>query len=98
MQDIILSQITRSELKSDISDTIKRELQPLFTALQQTQSSSAQKYLTRKETAKKIGISLPTLNEWTKTGLVRGYRIASRVRYKEDEIEAALIQIKTVRE
>lgn len=50
--------------------------------------------LTRKETAKVFGISLPTLNEYTKTGLIIGYRIGSRVRYKKGEILEALKQFK----
>lgn len=97
MTDLFLSPISREELKTDISDIVKKEVQTLLTSLQQTQSSQAPKYLTRKETAQKLGVSLPTLNEWTKTGLVQGYRIASRVRYKEDEVTAAFIQIKTRR-
>lgn len=97
MQDLFLSPISRDELKTDISDAVKKELQTLMAAWQQTQTPAAPKYLTRKETAQKLGVSLPTLNEWTKTGLVKGYRIASRVRYKEDEVTAAFTQIKTRR-
>jgi len=97
MQDLILSAISRDELKLDFTEVIKKEVQNLLKSLQETQPAKAPKFLTRKETAKRLSISLPTLNDWTKSGKIIGYRIASRIRYKEDEIEAALIQIKTRR-
>jgi excisionase family DNA binding protein len=50
-------------------------------------------YITRKETAKILGVSLPTLNEWTKKGIITGYRISSRVRYNKDEILSSLHKI-----
>jgi excisionase family DNA binding protein len=51
--------------------------------------------LTRKEAADLLGVSLPTLNDWTKNGIVQGYRIASRVRYKKSELESSLKIIRT---
>jgi len=52
-------------------------------------------FLSRKEAAKLLGISLPTLSEWTKTGLVKGYRIARRVRYVRAEVESSMKAIRT---
>lgn len=53
-------------------------------------------YLTRKETCKRLGgISLPTLNEYTKTGRIKGNRIGRRVLYSPSDIDAALTAIKT---
>jgi excisionase family DNA binding protein len=57
----------------------------------------AYEYLTRKEVAQRLGISLPTLGEWTKTGKIQGARIGSRVRYRESDVEAALQNITTKR-
>ena len=51
--------------------------------------------LTRVEAAHLLGITLPTLREYTKRGLVVGYRIASRVRYKRSEVLGSLQQIRT---
>ena len=97
MQNLFFSPISRDELKQDVSEIVKKEVQNLLIVLQETKHHSPSNYLTRKETAKRLGISLPTLNDWTKTGKIAGYRIASRIRYKEDELEAALTQIKTRR-
>jgi excisionase family DNA binding protein len=51
-------------------------------------------YLTRKEVAKMLRITLPTLHEWTKMGWLPSYRIGTRVLYKSNEIDAAVIDRK----
>ncbi|REG89380.1 helix-turn-helix domain-containing protein [Winogradskyella sediminis] len=55
--------------------------------------SSDSDMFTRKQTAKKLCISLPTLHDWTLEGLIRAYRIGSRVLYKLEDIENALTLI-----
>lgn len=59
------------------------------------QASKDERLLSRKEAAKLLGVSLVTLNEWSKKGIVVGCRIASRVRYKKTELEQSLIQMQT---
>ena len=44
----------------------------------------------RKETARILNISLPTLHLFTKEGSIRAYRIGNRVLYKSEDIENAL--------
>jgi excisionase family DNA binding protein len=48
------------------------------------------KYLTRVEAAKLLQISLPTLNDYTKRGIISSYRIGANVRYKPSDLENAL--------
>jgi excisionase family DNA binding protein len=93
MQDLLFSPVPIEQLKAELSETIKKELQALLLVIQPPKEQT--EYLTRKEAANLLSISLPTLNEWTKEGKVIGYRIASRVRYKRSELETALIQIHT---
>lgn len=50
--------------------------------------------LTRKETAVKLNISLPTLNTYTKKGILIGYKVGARVLYRTSEVEKALTEIK----
>jgi excisionase family DNA binding protein len=97
MEQIVMTTIPLETIEKRFSNVVDQKFQQLLLALQQSQAPHQKKFLSRKETAKRLGISLPTLNDWTKEGIVVGYRIASRVRYKEDEIEAALIKIKTTR-
>ena len=49
--------------------------------------------LTRKEVAKLLEISLPTLWTWTNKGILTSYRIGNKVRYKENEVLEALQRI-----
>ena len=46
--------------------------------------------LTRKEVAKMLNISLPTLWAWTNKGILISYRIGNKIRYKENEVLEAL--------
>ena len=48
------------------------------------------KFLTRKEVASLLKISLPTLNELSKSGQLKSYRIGSKVLYKLNEVEDAV--------
>jgi excisionase family DNA binding protein len=43
-------------------------------------------YLSRKEVAKLLKITLPTLHDWTKLGYLKAYKIGTRVLYKESEV------------
>lgn len=61
------------------------------------QPPQTEQFLTRKETAYKLKISLVTLNDWTKRGMIQSYIIGGRVLYKESEIEKSLHQVRTVK-
>lgn len=68
-----------------------------LTALTQSPQNSRgvipKHYMTREEAAKLLGVSLHTLNKWTKEGKLKGYRIGSRVRYVASELENSLTEI-----
>lgn len=81
------------QLKTEISEDVFKKIAPLFLSVLQPVKET--QFLTRKEAAKLLGVSLPTILDWTKSGKIIGYRIASRVRYKRNEIENSLSQIKT---
>lgn len=92
MQEILFIPIPVDRLKLEISEAIKLELNKHHSS-----SSLAQpldELLSRTETARLLGISLPTLHAWTKSGIIKAYRIGSRIRYKKAEIESSLKQIK----
>jgi excisionase family DNA binding protein len=48
------------------------------------------KYLTRKEAATLIHITLPTLRKWVVNGTIQERRIGSRILYSEDELSQAI--------
>ena len=51
-------------------------------------------YLKRKDVAKMFGISVVTLRQWTKEGLIKDCKIKSRVFYKQEEVMEALGSVK----
>lgn len=46
--------------------------------------------LSRKEASVLLGVSLVTLNKWSKEGKIRARRIGTRVRYKKSELLKAI--------
>jgi excisionase family DNA binding protein len=95
MDNILFSPLPLDQLKTEISEAV---LQQIASYLRTANSTPPQtEFLTRKDAAKLLGVSLVTLNAWTNEGRVTGYRIASRVRYKRAELENSLSQIKTRR-
>ena len=47
-------------------------------------------YLTRKETAQLLRVSVVTLNDYCKQGLFPSYRIGRRILFKQNEVEKAV--------
>ncbi len=93
MLNIIFTSLPLEQLKNEISNEILDKITPILQGV--NKSSPNTEFLTRKEASNLLGVSLPTLLDWTKTGKVTGYRIASRVRYKRSELENSLSQIRT---
>ena len=92
MEQIILSGLTLEQLGQMIGDKIKEVFDLKEQTKKQTSSAKEAKYITRKETAKLLHISLPTLNEWTKDGTLTSYRIGTRVLYKPEEVMETVSQ------
>jgi excisionase family DNA binding protein len=88
-QNLIL--FSESDLRLIVSETVRNEIQS-FKQVEKTQDSNL---LTRQETAQILGISLPTLYNYSKDGRLPYYRIGSRIRYKKDEVLNSLSLIQT---
>jgi len=54
-------------------------------------------YLTRKEVAEKLRISLVTVDKYTKEGTLQSYRIGGQIRYKANEVEKAFEAVKNAK-
>lgn len=90
MAKIILHNFELSDFRKVVEEVLETKLKGLLTP-----KKTELKLLTRKDTAKLLCISLPTLHEWTKTGIVKAHRIGNRVLFKQDEVHQALSQIQT---
>lgn len=90
MAKLLFHTIELSDIKKIVEEAIDKKLNSFATS-----PKDEAKLYTRKETANFLKISLPTLHDWTKSGVVKAYRIGNRVLYKYEEIAQALNQIQT---
>lgn len=91
---VITTQFEASEfrtiLSECVSETVRREIASLISP-----SAPPKQILTRQETAEYLSISLQTLHDYTKRGVIQAYRLGYKVRYKLADVESALDKIKT---
>jgi len=92
-KEIILHSTSKCELKELFAETLKEELAIFFGK----DTKSDNRLRTRKEVGGILGISLPTLHTWTKEGTIKAVRIGNSVRYKMEDIEQALQQVKSIK-
>ena len=78
------------EVKEMIRELVRAELKQL---MPQGQTARPTEYTTRQEAGKLHKVSLPTLTEWNKKGIIKPYRLGNLVRYKKSELDQALIKI-----
>jgi excisionase family DNA binding protein len=90
MKGIIIP-FTEEEFDERMDAAIQRAL------VKYLQKSEDIEYLTRKETSQRLHISLPTLNEYTKSGKLPAYRINGRVLYRKDDIDSALTAVRPLK-
>lgn len=83
-EKIILSSFTLEELTNEINNIISKQINEFKDYITQ---KNDEEYLTRNEVKKLLGVSLPTILDWTKREIIIGYKINSRVRYKKSEID-----------
>jgi excisionase family DNA binding protein len=97
MKEIVLKIPISEEIREIIQQELKKGFEKYFQSRQTAPDQKIQ-YLSRKETAKSLHITLPTLRTWTKLGKIRAYKIEGRVYYKPEEIDSSLVeQPKSVR-
>lgn len=89
MNNLIL--ISETDLRAVLSETIKKELE----SIRPVEQSNESELITRKETAKILDISLPTLNAYTRDGKIQSYRIGSRIRYKRNEVINSVLKVQS---
>lgn len=92
-EPIVLSPIPLPELLGEITKAVRSELD----ARTPTATPPAEELLTRDQAAQLLGITLPTLRDYTRRGYVTGYRIGTRVRYKRNEVLDSLQRMRTAK-
>lgn len=92
---VIIQNINVTDLQNFISETLRNEFKNFIPKKQGNKKTDI--YGTRKEVAKELKISLPTLTEHTKNGTLKGYRIGGRVLYKWNEVFESLELIQSLK-
>ena len=85
MYKVFLYEIDPEELAERIAQRFMEKIKDVL-----PEGEKADEYLTSKEVSKRLKISLPTLNEYCKRGLIPSYRMGRSVRYKLSDIENVL--------
>ena len=91
METILLNGINLSDIKKVLREVLEEKSNDFAKPVK----SEDQEYLTRKEVAQLLKISLTTLNDWSKQGIVQSYRIGNRVLYKKKEIENSVSKVQS---
>lgn len=92
MNQILLHGLNLNELLSAIEKLIDDKL-----GSKQQLIKEQTVYLTRKEVAKLLRVTLPTLHDYTKLGWIKSYKIGNRVLYKEVDVHNAVAKIASVK-
>lgn len=77
-------------------EQIEKAISRLADSLTPPETSAAPDYISRKEAAALLGVTLVTLDDWTNKGILQAYKIGRRIYYKPGEISAAMIQKRAV--
>lgn len=93
MENVVLSPIPLPDLVGEITRAVRSELDARGTT-----ATPAEELLSRQQTAELLGVTLPTLASYTRRGLVQGYRIGARVRFKKNEVMDGLKRIRTAKQ
>jgi hypothetical protein len=83
-------QYTPEQLKSEISNGVKIQLQEFLKHFKPVQPAE---YLTRQQVAQMFACDLSTVHNWCKSGKLNPLGIGSRVYFLRSEIDACLIPL-----
>lgn len=81
---------TKDELINEIINGVKNKLQEIERNFQPKQPTV---WITKKEVATILSISIVTVDDWSKKDILNPFRIGNRVRFKRNQVEAALTKI-----
>lgn len=83
-QSIQLLNITTHDLTNLIKEGIKSELSEFKKSINPESLESP--HLTRRQTAEFFGVSLNCVNDWTRKGILKAYKVGQRTYYKRSEL------------
>ena len=99
MTNLFLQGLSLDDLSSTIKSIVADEIQNALTTLTDSlPKDKTPEYLTRKETAEMLGVSLPTLHSYVKRGYLTANRVGEKtVRFRREDVEKALNAVEPIK-
>lgn len=96
MDNVILTQTTKDDLIRQITNNILTGMTSILKESRET-DLHAKEWLSSKETETLLKISNVTRWSWSRSGILKSYKIGNRIRYRKDEVLKALLERETVK-
>lgn len=90
---MLIQGATMNELENMMSRLLDKKLADIVDSTPKVDEHPNDGLYRRKEAAKKLRISLVTLDNWTKAGIIGARRIGTRVYYTDKDINDALKKV-----
>ncbi|MFN8863017.1 MAG: helix-turn-helix domain-containing protein [Flavobacteriales bacterium] len=94
MDKVVFTSLPVEEIEGIITRAVQQSIAGLLNPQPQ---GDPDELVTRKQAAQLLGVSLPTLHDYTTRGIIPGYRIGTRVRYKKGEILDCLRKVQAAK-
>lgn len=92
MEQIQFVSTSPNALANLIGEQMREQLEAHATKLLNTSRPDVKEVLTRKETAQFFGVSLVTVNDWSKAGILWPYKVGNRVFFRRSQLMQVLEQ------
>jgi hypothetical protein len=96
MSTIQFIQFTPAELVNLITEGVKNQLCELVNNSTPKQEQQEPEFLTRKETADLLKVSLVTIHDWSNNKILKPYKMGNRTYFKRSEILQQLFNSNSV--
>jgi excisionase family DNA binding protein len=84
MRHLKTFETTQDQLVSRVVSELKNEYK---------QAPFSDIYLTKRQLTELLTVSLSTVNNWTKDGIIQAHQLGGKIYYKASEIECAMIKL-----
>lgn len=84
-----LHNVSPEEFKKEILLGVQKQLENFS---QNFKPKEPTVWISRKDVCELLGISLVTIHDWGKKGILHPYKMGNRVRFKRSDIEQTLLQ------
>ena len=85
---IQLYEVDPDEFKKEILEGVEKLLSEFSN---QFTPKEPEVWLSRKDVSELLGVSIVTIHQWGKLGILKPYKIGTRVRYRQSDIEETLL-------